>query len=132
MPVIEFRASIVIGSGSLSFEMVRSLVEKLPVMTTPKWVYVAAQPIYIDDLLAYLEAAIALEWEGSQVFEIGGDDVMTYGDLMQEYATIRGLKRMIVPVPILTPWISSLWLGLITPLFARIGRKLVDSLRTGE
>ena len=129
VPLIEFRASIVIGSGSLSFEMVRSLVEKLPVMTTPKWVYVEAQPIYIDDLLQYLLAAVDVGVEGSHIFEIGGDDRMTYGDLMQEYADLRGLKRLIVPVPVLTPWISSLWLGLITPLFARIGRKLVDSLR---
>ncbi|MFT5121961.1 MAG: hypothetical protein ACI9TH_003907 [Kiritimatiellia bacterium] len=129
VPVIEFRASIVIGSGSLSFEMVRSLVEKLPVMTTPRWVYVEAQPIYIDDLLAYLLAAIELESSKNELFEIGGDDRVTYGDLMQAYAKLRGLKRLIIPVPILTPWISSLWLGLITPLFARIGRKLIDSLR---
>jgi hypothetical protein len=129
VPVIEFRASIVIGSGSLSFEMVRSLVEKLPIMTTPRWVYVEAQPIYIDDLLDYLVAGIDVELSESAIFEIGGADRVTYGDLMQEYAQLRGLKRLIVPVPILTPWISSLWLGLITPLFARIGRKLVDSLR---
>jgi uncharacterized protein YbjT (DUF2867 family) len=129
VPVIEFRASIVIGSGSLSFEMIRSLVEKLPVMTTPRWVYVKAQPIAIDDLLDYLAAAIALQPTESRIFEIGGEDVVSYSDLMQEYARQRNLKRWIIPVPVLTPYISSLWLGLITPLFARIGRKLVDSLR---
>ena len=129
VPVVEFRASIVIGSGSLSFEMIRSLVEKLPIMTTPRWVYVKAQPIAIDDLLAYLVAALDFSAPESRTFEIGGADAMSYHELMQEYARQRGLKRWIVPVPILTPYISSLWLGLVTPLFARIGRKLVDSLK---
>jgi uncharacterized protein YbjT (DUF2867 family) len=127
--VIEFRASIVLGSGSLSFEMVRALVERLPVMTTPRWVAVPAQPIAIEDVLAYLLAAIDLPLEGHRIFEIGGADQVSYGDIMHEYARQRGLRRAMIPVPVLTPRLSSLWLGLVTPLYARVGRKLVDSLR---
>ena len=127
--VIEFRASIVIGSGSLSFEMIRALVERLPIMICPRWVHVKAQPIAIEDLLAYLVAAMDLQASGSQVFEIGGPDQVSYGQIMQEYARQRGLKRWMIPVPFLTPYLSSLWLGLVTPLYARVGRKLVESLR---
>lgn len=127
--VIEFRASIVIGSGSLSFEMIRALVERLPVMICPRWVQVKAQPIAIEDLLAYLVAAIALPNGSSQVYEIGGPDQVSYGQIMHEYARQRGLRRWMIPVPLLTPYLSSLWLGLVTPLYARIGRKLVESLR---
>jgi len=129
VPTIEFRASIVLGSGSLSFEMIRSLVEKLPVMITPSWVQVRAQPIAIDDLLDYLLAALDYELRESCVFEIGGADQVSYGQLMREYARQRGLRRIMFPVPVLTPWLSSLWLGLVTPLYARIGRKLIESIR---
>jgi uncharacterized protein YbjT (DUF2867 family) len=129
VPVIEFRASIIIGSGSLSFEMIRALVERLPVMVTPRWVRVTAQPIAIDDVLAYLRAALSLEMDRSVVVEIGGPDRVSYGELMGEYARQRGLRRWMFPVPLLTPRLSSLWLGLVTPLYARVGRKLVDSLR---
>jgi uncharacterized protein YbjT (DUF2867 family) len=129
LPVIEFRASVVIGSGSLSFEMVRALVERLPVMIAPRWVAVPAQPIAIQDLLEYLLAAVDLPCEESRIFEIGGADQVSYGGLMLEYARQRGLKRFIVPVPVLTPRLSSLWLGLITPLYVRVGRKLIDSIR---
>ena len=129
VPVIEFRASIIIGSGSVSFEMVRSLVERLPVMVTPRWVSVAAQPIAINDLLEYLRRAITLPADGHRVFEIGGADIVSYGELMREYARLRGLRRLMLPVPVLTPRLSSLWLGLVTPLYARVGRKLIDSLR---
>ncbi len=127
--VIEFRASIVIGSGSLSFEMIRALVERLPVMICPRWVHVQAQPIAIEDLLAYLIAVLDFPTSGSQVFEIGGPDQVSYGQIMQEYARQRGLSRWMIPVPFLTPYLSSLWLGLVTPLYARVGRKLVESLR---
>lgn len=129
VPVVELRASIVIGSGSLSFEMIRALVEHLPVMITPRWVAVPAQPIAIADLLAYLVAALDVPAEGGAVFEIGGRDVVSYGELMREYARQRGLRRLMLPVPVLTPWLSSLWLGLVTPLYARVGRRLVDSIR---
>lgn len=127
--VVEFRAAVVLGSGSLSFEMVRALVERLPAMVTPRWVSVLTQPIGVTDLLAYLMAAIALPGDGSRIYEIGGTDQVSYGDLMAEYARQRGLKRLMIPVPFLTPYISSLWLGLVTPLYARVGRKLIESLR---
>lgn len=125
---IEFRASIVIGSGSLSFELVRSLTERLPVMITPRWVWTRTQPIAIEDVIAYLVAAIDLDAQGNEVFEIGGAEVAAYGELMREYARQRGLRRLLVSVPVLTPWLSSLWLGLVTPVYARVGRRLVESL----
>jgi uncharacterized protein YbjT (DUF2867 family) len=128
VPVLELRASIVIGSGSLSFEMVRSLVERLPVMVIPRWVNVMAQPIAIDDLLDYLIAAPNLPLDGSRVVEIGGADRVCYSDIMRVYARQRGVKLRLIPVPVLTPWLSSLWLGLVTPLYARVGRKLVESI----
>ena len=127
--VIEFRSSVVIGAGSLSFEIIRALVEKLPVMTTPKWVYSKTQPILINDLLDYLYDSIKLIVEGNKIFEIGSEDVITYGDLMQIYAGHRGLERYIIPVPVLTPWLSSLWLGIVTPVYSRVGRKIIDSLK---
>jgi uncharacterized protein YbjT (DUF2867 family) len=128
VPVIELRASIVIGSGSLSFEMLRSLVERLPLMVTPRWVHVRAQPIAIDDLLAYLEATLELETDESRIYEVGGDERVSYGELMREYARQRGLRRGMIPVPVLTPRLSSLWLGLVTPLYARVGRVLIESI----
>jgi uncharacterized protein YbjT (DUF2867 family) len=128
VPVIEFRASIVLGSGSLSFEMLSALVERLPAMVTPRWVHVTAQPIAISDLLAYLEAALDLETEESRIYEIGGADRVSYGGLMREYARQRGLRRVMIPVPVLTPRLSSLWLGLVTPLYARVGRDLIESI----
>ena len=127
--VIEFRASIVIGSGSLSFELIRALVQKLPVMLCPKWVSTPSQPIAIEDLLSYLQAAMDLPDGPSDIFEIGGPDQMSYSDIMREYARQRGLKRWMISVPFLSPRLSSLWLGLVTPVYARVGRKLVDSLR---
>ena len=129
VPAIEFRASIVIGSGSASFEMIRALVEKLPVMVTPRWVRVLAQPIAIEDVLAYLLAALDRDPSGGELYEIGGADRVTYLELMREYASQRGLHRTMIPVPVLTPRLSSLWLWLVTPVYAGVGRKLVDSLR---
>jgi uncharacterized protein YbjT (DUF2867 family) len=127
--VIEFRASIVLGSGSLSFEMIRALTERLPVMTTPRWVSVPAQPIAIGDLIRYLVSALELEIDGNRVFEIGGRDVVSYRGLIEEYARQRGLRRVLLQVPVLTPWLSSRWLGLVTPLYARVGRKLIEGVR---
>jgi hypothetical protein len=127
--VIEFRASIVIGAGSLSFELIRALTERLPVMVTPRWVSVPAQPIAIDDLLNYLVLSLDLNVRGNWVYEIGGRDVVSYGDLMREYARQRGLKRLLIPLPFLTPSLSSRWLGLVTPVYARIGRRLIDGLK---
>lgn len=128
VPVLELRASIVIGSGSLSFEMIRALVERLPIMITPKWVSVMAQPLAIDDLLEYLLAALQLPVSRYAVYEIGGADRVCYADIMREYARQRGLRMRMLQVPALTPYLSSLWLGLITPLYARIGRKLIESI----
>ncbi len=127
--VIEFRASVIIGSGSLSFEMIRALVERLPVMITPRWVAIRTQPIAINEVLEYLTEALTIALDGNRVFEIGGADVVSYGDMMREYARQRGLRRFLLPVPVLTPRLSSLWLGLVTPLYARVGRKLIDSIR---
>ena len=127
--VIEFRASIIIGSGSLSFELIRSLTQKLPVMICPRWVSMKAQPIAIEDVLSYLIQSIDHPAGESCVYEIGGPDQVSYRDLMQEYARQRGLKRFMLPVPFLSARLSSLWLGLVTPVYATIGRKLVESLR---
>ncbi len=126
---IELRASIIIGSGSLSFEMIRALVERLPVMVTPRWVRTLAQPIAVEDVIDYLVAALDAPPGRSLILEIGGADRASYGDIMAEYARQRGLHRLMIAVPVLTPRLSSLWLALVTPLYARIGRKLVESLR---
>jgi len=128
IPTIEFRASIIIGSGSVSFEMIRALVDRLPVMVTPRWVRVLAQPVAVEDVIAYLVAALDVQVDGSTVFEIGGADRVSYQEIMLEYGHQRGLRRLMIPVPVLTPWLSSLWLGLVTPLYASIGRKLIDSI----
>lgn len=127
--VTELRAGVVIGSGSASFEMLRHLVEKLPVMVTPRWVDTRAQPIAIRDVLRYLSAAVGEVPDASRIIEIGGADVLTYRQMMQRYAAISGLRRRwIVGVPVLTPRLSSLWIGLVTPLPAGLARPLVDSL----
>jgi uncharacterized protein YbjT (DUF2867 family) len=129
VPVVEFRASVVIGSGSLSFELIRALVERLPIMICPRWVSTLAQPIGIDDVLAYLAAARDLPGSEGRTFEIGGADQASYGDVMREYARQRGLKRVMISVPLLTPRLSSLWLGLVTPVYARVGRELIAGLK---
>jgi uncharacterized protein YbjT (DUF2867 family) len=129
VPTIEFRASIIIGSGSLSFELIRALVERLPAMITPRWVDVVAQPIAVTDVLSYLLAALDVAEGGDRTFEIGGADRVSYRGIMREYARQRGLRRWMISVPVLTPKLSSLWLGLVTPLYAGIGRILIDSIR---
>jgi uncharacterized protein YbjT (DUF2867 family) len=129
IPTIEFRASIILGAGSFSFEMIRALVEKLPIMITPRWVSTITQPIAIEDAVAYLVAAAELETQGSLLFEIGGADRASYGDLMREYARQRKLRRVILPVPVLTPRLSSLWLRLVAPAHARFGGELIEGLR---
>ncbi|MEX2133482.1 MAG: NAD(P)H-binding protein, partial [Acidimicrobiia bacterium] len=129
-PVTELRAAVVIGSGSVSFEMLRYLTEVLPVMTTPRWVETRCQPIAIRDVLDYLTAALD-DQPGSNVYQIGGPDVVSYREMMQVYAKVAGLKRRtIIPVPVLTPQLSSLWIGLVTPLPVGVARPLVDSLVT--
>jgi uncharacterized protein YbjT (DUF2867 family) len=129
VPVLEFRASIVIGSGSLSFEMIRALCERLPAMVTPRWVSTMAQPIAIEDLLRYLVLCLDRPAGGHRVYEIGGPDQVSYLDLMREYSRQRGLRRTMISVPFLSPRLSSLWLGLVTPLYARVGRALIESIR---
>ena len=129
VPVIEFRASVVIGAGSLSFKMIQALVERLPVMICPRWVETRTQPIAIRDVVAYLSGALDLPHGDSRIFEIGGADVVSYGDMMREYAKLRGLRRLLVPVPVLTPHLSGLWLALVTPAQARVGRALVEGLK---
>jgi hypothetical protein len=109
--------------------MIRALVDRLPVMVTPRWVGTMTQPIAIEDVLDYLVEAADLELDGSRVVEIGGPDRVSYSGLMREYARQRGLRRAMVPVPVLTPRLSSLWLGLVTPVYARVGRELVEGLR---
>jgi uncharacterized protein YbjT (DUF2867 family) len=127
--VTELRAGIVIGSGSVSFEMLRYLTEVLPVMITPRWVETRTQPIAIADVLEYLVAVLDDE-SGDVVYEIGGPDVVSYREMMQAYARVADLpRRIILSVPALTPRLSSLWIGLVTPLPVGVARPLVDSLR---
>ncbi|SDH17612.1 Protein of unknown function [Sinosporangium album] len=115
---------------SASFEMLRNLTERLPVMTTPRWVHTRTQPIAIRDVLRYLVGCAALPYEVSRTFDIGGPDVLTYADMMHGYAAVAGLPdRLIIPVRVLTPALSSLWVGLVSPVPANVARPLVESLR---
>ncbi len=126
---VELRAAVVIGSGSASFEMLRYLTEVLPIMVTPRWVRTRCQPISIRDVLRYLVAVVEHSKPLSGVIEVGGPDVVSYAELMATYARVAGLtRRRLIPVPVLTPRLSSLWVGLVTPVPARLARPLVDSL----
>ena len=129
-PITELRAAVIIGSGSLSFEMLRYLTEVLPVMTTPRWVRTRCQPIAVGDVLDLLVRVLDDPEPVSRVLEIGGPDVLTYQQMMRAYADEVGLRRLILPVPFLSPGLSSLWVGLVTPLPPRVARPLVESLRT--
>jgi uncharacterized protein YbjT (DUF2867 family) len=126
---IEFRASLVIGTGSLSFDLVKSLTDRLPLMLCPAWLTTPTQPIAVDDVLAYLLAAKDLPPGESRIFEIGSQDVTTYGDMIREYALQKGLRRWLISVPVLTPYLSSLWLALVTPTSFEIGRHLIEGLK---
>jgi uncharacterized protein YbjT (DUF2867 family) len=129
VPVTELRAAIIIGSGSASFEMLRHLVEVLPVMVTPRWVDTRCQPIAIRDVLRLLSEVLDEPATAGKVLEVGGPDVLTYREMMQTFAEVAGLRRrVIVPVPVLTPRLSSLWVGLVTPLPTGLARPLVGSL----
>jgi uncharacterized protein YbjT (DUF2867 family) len=128
-PVLELRAGIIIGSGSASFEMLRHLTHRLPIMTTPKWVSNRTQPIAIRDVLHYLRACAVLKKPVNEVRDIGGPEVVTYAKMMQSFAAISGLrKRKIIQVPVLTPKLSSLWIGFVTPVPTSLARPLVESL----
>jgi uncharacterized protein YbjT (DUF2867 family) len=129
IPVTEFRAGVIVGSGSLSFEMIRYLTERLPVMVCPRWVYTRTQPIGIREVLEYLLTAPEIPESTGKIIEIGGADVVTYGEMMTIYAKVRGLKRWMAPVPVLTPRLSSYWVNLVTPIPAAIARPLIDGLR---
>jgi uncharacterized protein YbjT (DUF2867 family) len=129
IPTVELRASIVIGSGSASFETVRALVEHLPLIVAPRWVETLAQPIAIEDVLDYLVAAIEFERPTDAIYEIGGADQVTYADVMREYARQRGLSRRVIRVPLLTPRASRVLLGLLTPVYGRVAAAMVESLR---
>lgn len=130
VPVTEFRAAIIVGSGSISFEMIRYLTERLPIMICPRWVYTKVQPIGIDDVLRYLVAAVGTPASTGRVIEIGGTDVLSYGDMMLGYAHARGLHRRLQPVPVLTPALSSYWVHLVTPISSSIARPLIEGLRS--
>jgi uncharacterized protein YbjT (DUF2867 family) len=129
VPVTEFRAGMIVGSGSLSFEMVRNLTERLPVMIAPRWVYSRTQPIAIRDVLNYLISALNVPESAGQTIEIGGADVLRNAAMMQTYARIRGLRRFIIPVPVLTPHLSSYWVHWTTPVPASVARPLIAGLR---
>ena len=129
VPVTEFRAAVIVGSGSISFEMIRYLTERIPVMICPRWVFTRVQPIAINDILSYLTSALEAPESSGKVIEIGGADVITYGDMMMGYAKERGLKRILVPVPVLTPSLSSYWVHWMTPVPASITRPLILGLR---
>jgi uncharacterized protein YbjT (DUF2867 family) len=129
VPVTEFRAGVIVGSSSLSFEMIRYLTERVPVMICPRWVYTRTQPIGIREVLEYLTAALTVPESIGQIIEIGGSEVVTYGDMMMIYAEVRGLKRWMVPVPVLTPRLSSHWVNLVTPIPAVIARPLIEGMR---
>ncbi|MEY4971885.1 MAG: hypothetical protein RLZZ404_811 [Actinomycetota bacterium] len=127
---IELRAGVVIGSGSASFEMLRYLTERLPIMTVPKWVNVRIQPIAVRDVLRYLVGAASINPTISGVFDIGGPEIFTYKEMMQQYAEAAGLpRRIIIPVPVLTPRLSSGWVGLVTPVPYTLAKRLVASLK---
>jgi len=129
VPVTEFRAGVVVGAGSLSFEMIRYLAARVPVMVCPRWVYTRTQPIAIRNVLDYLVAALDCDASVGRTVEIGGADVVTYGEMMIGYARERGLPRWLLPVPVLTPRLSSYWVHLVTPIPATIARPLIDGLK---
>ncbi|MGW1142378.1 SDR family oxidoreductase [Streptomyces zhihengii] len=130
VPTAVLRAAVIIGSGSASFEMLRYLTERLPVMVTPSWVHTRIQPIGVRDVLRYLVGCARLPGTVNRAFDIGGPDIVTYREMMSRYASIAGLRhRIIVPVPVLTPRLSSHWVGIVTPVPASIARPLTESLR---
>jgi uncharacterized protein YbjT (DUF2867 family) len=127
---VEFRASVILGSGSTSFEMIRGLVDRLPVLIAPRWVNTLAQPIAVEDVLAYLLAALDVVLpEPCATYEIGGADKVSYGEMMKAYAASQGLRRVFVGVPWLTPRLSAHWLAFVTPLYYRVGRHLLEGVR---
>ncbi len=130
VPAVVLQAGVIIGSGSASFEMLRYLTERLPVMVTPRWVDSLVQPIAVRDVLAYLRGALDLPDGTDRRFDIGGPDVVSYREMMQRYARVAGLtRRLIIPVPVLSPWLSSHWVNVVTPVPKAIAQPLIESLR---
>jgi len=130
VPAVVLQAGVIIGSGSASFEMLRYLTERLPVMITPKWVRSLVQPIAVRDVLAYLVGSLTLPDGTNRRFDVAGPDILTYREMMQRYAGIAGLKhRVIIPVPVLSPWLSSQWVNVVTPVPKAIAQPLIESLR---
>ena len=130
VPAVVLQAGVIIGSGSASFEMLRYLTERLPVMVTPRWVNSEVQPIAVRDVLSYLLGAADLPAATNRRFDIGGPDVLTYREMMQRYAAIAGLRRrVIIPVPVLSPWLSSQWVNVVTPVPKSLAQPLIESLR---
>jgi len=129
VPVTEFRAAVIVGSGSLSFEIIRYLTERLPVMICPRWIYTRIQPIAIRDILNYMINALKVPESAGRTVEVGGADVLTYGDMIEGYAQVRGLRRLIIPVPALTPRLSAHWVHWMTPVNAGIVYPLIEGLR---
>jgi len=128
VPVTEYRAAIIIGSGSGSFEMIRYLTERIPLLVSPRWVFSKIQPIAIGDVLDYLVGALQVPESKGRIMEIGGPNIMSYADTMMEYAKVRGLRRAVLPVPALTPTLSSHWVGWVTPISARLARPLIEGV----
>lgn len=130
VPAVVLQAGVIIGSGSASFEMLRYLTERLPVMVTPTWVASRVQPLAVRDVLEYLIGVLDLPPATNRRYDIGGPDVLTYREMMQRYARVAGLpRRVIVPVPVLSPWLSSHWVNLITPVPKALAQPLIESLR---
>ncbi len=129
VPVTEFRAAVIVGTGSLSFEMVRYLTERLPIMICPRWVYTRIQPIAIRDVLSYMVGALQVPESAGRIIEVGGSDVLTYGDMMKGYAKVRGLWRLLIPVPVLTPRLSAHWVHWMTPVPSGIVYPLIEGMR---
>jgi len=129
VPVTEFRAAIVIGEGSVSFQLMRYLADRLPIMIAPRWVYTRIQPISIEDVLGYLVKAQEVPESAGRIIEIGGGNVLSYRDMMIRYARLQGRWIVVIPVPILTPRLSSYWVGLLTPIPPSVARPLILGLR---
>ncbi|KQY56783.1 MULTISPECIES: NAD(P)H-binding protein [unclassified Nocardioides] len=128
VPVTVLRAGIVVGHGGLSWEMTRQLVDHLPLMVTPRWVSTRTQPIAVDDVVGYLVGVLELPETAGETYEIGGPEVLRYADMMRRVATIRGRPLVILPVPLLSPALSALWLTLVTDVDTTAGRNLIDSM----
>ncbi|MHC4324590.1 MAG: NAD(P)H-binding protein [Planctomycetota bacterium] len=125
----EFRAAIIVGAVSISFEMIRYLTERIPVMICPRWIRIKVQPIAVDDVIEYLVSVVQSPLSSGQIIEIGGADVLTYGDMMKLYARVRRLRRLLIHVPVLTPRLSSYWVHWVTPVSAAFARPLIEGLR---